>query len=121
MKNIIAGKIYFKVNGELQNAKGSFTYNLGADKLEGIVGADGVHGAKSMPQIPFIEGKITDRPDLDLQSLITLNDTTVTLELANGKNIVLRNAWYANEGSVETEEAEIPVRFEGISAEEVTS
>ncbi|MHC8492795.1 phage tail tube protein [Thalassospira sp. SM2505] len=114
-----AGRIYFKVDGTQYDAKGSFSYNLGADKRDGIVGADGVHGYKAMPQVPFIEGAVTDRPDMDLKSVLELDGVTVTLELANSKTIVLRNAWWAGEGTGSSEEAEIPVRFEGISAEEM--
>lgn len=87
-----AGRIYFKVDGTQYDAKGSFSYNLGADKRDGIVGADGVHGYKAMPQVPFIEGAVTDRPDMDLKSVLELDGVTVTLELANSKTIVLRNA-----------------------------
>lgn len=48
-----------------------------------------------------------------------MDNATVTLELANGKMIVLRNAWFASEGTVQTEEGTIALRFEGISAEEI--
>lgn len=113
------GILFLKVGGERQDAKGNFTYNLGQPKRDGIVGADGVHGYKEMPQVPFIEGEITDRQTLDLAALLNVVDTTVTLELANGKVIVLRQAWYAGEGTGNTEEGNIGVRFEGLSAEEV--
>ena len=46
-----AGRIYFKVDGTQYDAKGKFSYNLGLDKREAIVGADGVHGYKSTPQV----------------------------------------------------------------------
>lgn len=114
-----AGTLFFKVDGAQYDAKGSFTYNLGAAKREAIVGADAVHGYKETPQTPFIEGEITDRADLDLEALLNLDGVTVTLELANGKVILLRDAWYAGEGNVGTEEANIQVRFEGLSGEEV--
>lgn len=114
-----AGVIYLKIDGALQEAKGEFTYNLGLPKREGIVGADSVHGYKETVQVPFIEGAITDRADLSLKSLQTLDGVTVTLELNNGKTIVLREAWYAGDGNVKTGEAEIAVRFEGRTAEEV--
>lgn len=114
-----AGKIFFKVDGTQHDAKGAFSYNLGAGKREAIVGSDKVHGYKEAPQVPFIEGAITDSGALDLQNLLELDDVTITLELANGKNILLRNAWYANEGTVNAEEGEIPVRFEGLEAEEL--
>ena len=107
-----AGKIYVKVDGVQQDAKGSFSYNLGEDKRDAIVGSDGIHGYKAVPQIAFIEGAITDKGSLDLASLARQEDVTVTLELANGKSIVLAAAWFAGEGTVSTEEAEITVRWE---------
>jgi len=119
MSNLVAGLLELKVNGEIQNAKGSFTYNLGRVKREAIVGADRVHGFKAMPQVPYIEGEITDRADLDLAAFLDIDNATVTLTLANGKVIVLKEAWYAGDGNVETEEANIGIRFEGMSAEEV--
>lgn len=117
--NLRAGKLYFKVNGTQYRAKGEFTYNLGVDKKSMIAGVDGVHGYKSETVVPFIEGTITDGDDLDTKSLAQMVDATVTLELANGKTIALRGAVYAGDMDIKTGEAEIPVRFEGLSAEEV--
>jgi len=113
------GQIFVKANGALYDAKGSFTYNLGIAKREAIVGADKVHGFKEMPQVPYIEGEFTDRTSLDLKTLLSLRDATVTLELANNKTIVLRDAWFAGDGNVQTEEGNIAVRFEGLSGEEI--
>lgn len=114
------GTISLMTNGELQDAKGSFSYNLGRPKKEAIIGADGVHGYKETQQVPFVEGAITDRGTLDLEALVNFKDGTVTLALANEKIIVLRDAWYAGEGTVTTEEGEIAVRWEGKNAEEIT-
>jgi hypothetical protein len=119
MSNRIGGLISLKINGDIMFAKGNFTYNLGQPRKEGVVGADRVHGYKETPQIPFIEGEITDRKELSLESLQAFSNETVTLELANGKVIVLRNAWYASEGTGNTEEGNIACRFEGMGAEEV--
>jgi hypothetical protein len=113
------GIIQLQVNGELYDAKGNFTYNIGRPKREAIVGADSVHGYKETPQACFVEGEITDRGTLDLDGLVSLTGATVTLELANGKVIVLRDAWYASEGTGNTEEGNIGVRFEAASGEEV--
>jgi len=119
MKNRRAGKIFFKVDGRQHDAKGSFTYNLGGEKRETIVGSDGVHGYSAMPMAPFIEGVITDSADLDVAATKALDGVTVTLELANGKTIILRDAWFVSEGDVTTENAEFQVRFEGLDAEEM--
>ena len=113
-----AGLISVQVNGEVYDFKGNCTYNLGRPKREAIVGADGIHGYKEIPQVGFIEGEITDRGTLDLTALVEMTDVTVTAGLSNGKVIVLRSAWYAAEGTGNTEEANIQFRFEG-AAEEI--
>lgn len=113
------GIIYFKVNGEMYAAKGSYSYNLGKPKRDAIIGADQVHGFKETPQVPFIEGEVTDKSTLDLERLVTIENATVTLELANGKVISLRDGWFAGEGTGNTEEGNIGVRFEGLSADEI--
>lgn len=114
-----AGLLELKINGEIYDAKGNFSYNLGRPIRETIVGADGIHGYKETAQAAFIEGEITDRGSLDLAALVTLEDATVTLTLAGGKLISLRDAWFAGEGTGNTEEANIAVRFEGKGAEEI--
>ena len=80
-----------------------------------------MHGPKETPQVAFIEGEITDRGDLDLDGLVTILDATVTLALGNGKVIALFDAWYAGDGTGNSEEANIDVRFEGKTAEEVAA
>jgi hypothetical protein len=119
MSGRIAGIIFIKVDGVQYDAKGEFTYNIGAPMREAITGADAVHGFTETPQVPFIEGEITDRASLDLSKLVNIYDATVTLELANGKVIVLRDGWYAGDGNVGTAQANITARFEGLSAEEI--
>ena len=113
------GKIFVKADGQQYRAKGSWSYNLGIDKREGVVGSDAVHGYKEMPQIPFIEGTITDSSELSVESLLKTKDATITLELANGKIISLSDAWFAGDGNMTTEEGEIDARFEGLNAEEI--
>ena len=107
-------------NSELKQAKGEFTYNLGRPKREAVIGVDVVHGYKEEPQVSMIEGSITDSSDLDLKALVDTTDATITLELANEKVISLRQAWFAADGNVSTSEGEIEVRFEGLSAEEIS-
>lgn len=108
----LAGILTVRENGIAHSAKGGFNYNLGVAKREAIVGSDTVHGFKEMPQVAFVEGEITDHVGVDLKKLLTGEGLTITLELANGKVIVLTEAWYAGEGTVGTEEANIAVRYE---------
>lgn len=119
--NRVGGEIELVVNGERYRARGSWTYSSGTTVREGIAGADGVHGYKGMPRVPYIEGEITDHGRFDLERAHReLVDGTVVLRLANGKARVLRNAWAAGEWNGNTEEGNVSVRFEGLSMEEVT-
>jgi len=113
----IGGILFFKVDGVQYDAKGEFTYRLNPDKKEMVPGADRIHGHVVNPQVQFIEGAITDSSSIDLQVLFALEDSTVTLNLANGKTVVLRNAVFAGEGDATTSEGEVAVRFEGLSGE----
>ncbi len=113
------GMLYLLVNGQRRDAKGEYTYNLGRPKKTAILGADGVHGFYTEAQVPFIEGAITDAKDLDLAAFLDTVDATITLELQLGKVIVLRQAAYVGEGTVSPKEGQVPVRFEGLSCEEV--
>lgn len=115
-----AGIIYFKVDGIQYDAKGNFTYAPNFEKKTAIVGADGIHGFAGEQVPPYIEGAVTDAPDLVLATLGAVEDATVTLELANGKVFMLRNAWYAGDLNPSTEQGEIPVRFEGKTGEETS-
>ena len=107
----VGGIIEVKVNGQLQLAKGSWTYNLGREKRETVLGSDTTHGFKTAPQEAMIEGAITDNEDLDLAALVLIEEATITLRLANGKIIVLRDAFFAGDGNGSTEEGEIEVKF----------
>lgn len=121
MTNAVGGIITVRANGAQLRAKGSWTYNLGRPVRTAIVGADGVHGYREQPQVAFIEGPVTDRGDLDLTALVNMRDATITLDLANGKTVVLSQAWFAGEGSATTEEGEVSVRFEGVTGEELAA
>lgn len=115
----VAGVLSFQLDGTTYRMKGTWTYNEGQVKREGIVGADGPHGYSEKPQMPFIEGTITDGRSLVLKDLTTFDGGTCTLHMRNGKVFVLRDAWQAGDGTVDTDESEIEVRFEGLSGNEV--
>lgn len=118
MSNIVGGKVFIDVNGTRIAVKGNVTYGLGVDKREAVIGADGVHGAKSMPQVPYIEFETTDTANLNIKQLQSLENCTVVLQKPNGKTVVYSQAWYAGEGQAQTEEGQISCRFEAMQADE---
>lgn len=115
----ITGLLEFRVGGVVQRAKGNFTFNLGAPKRDAIVGSDSVHGYKEVPQMPFVEGEITDNVDLSITDLINTTQENVILTLRNGKKYSWPDAWYAGDGNVQSEEGNITVRFESVEAQEI--
>jgi hypothetical protein len=119
MAERVGGIIFLKVNGQQYRCKGSFTFDLGAPQRTAVVGHDGPHGYNEVPKTPFIEGEITDSSQISLEELLNFKDATVTLELANGKVIALREAWYAGDGQGQTEEGNVTFRAEGLRGEEV--
>lgn len=108
-----------KINSDVLDVVGNVSYNLGRPIREGKVGADRVHGYSEKPQIPFLEGEIRDRGDRKLKTVLDVTGATVTCELLNGKVIVLRDAWFAGEGTGNSEEGNIAFRFEAMRAEEI--
>lgn len=106
------GIIFIKADGVQFDVKGQFEYNLGYPKREPIIGHDGTHGYKEVPQEAYISGEITDDVDLNLvEDLLSLSDVTVQLELANGKILVYENGFFSGDGTGQTEEGNIAVRF----------
>ena len=119
MAQRIAGTLVFRQNGVQYRAKGSFEYNLGLPKNEPIIGQDGVHGFKAVPQPAYIAGEITDDGNINVKQLVTGEGLTVTLELLSGKAVVLTEAVFTEEGTVTTEEGTIAVRFDsGVEGQE---
>lgn len=113
----VGGTLFIAVNGVRLAVKGNWTVNPGRPKREGVAGMDQVHGYTEKVQVPFIEGEATVMPDLDVPALLEVRDATITAELANGQTAVLREAWQAGEGAMQTEEGNLPLRFEGLGME----
>jgi hypothetical protein len=101
------------IDGVVYLAKGGVTYSLGGDKLESVMGVDRRHGTK-VTRIPaYLEITITDGGQgFDLRKLTQLSDSTITVDLENGKTIKLGHANYCAEGKVTAEEGEIEAKFE---------
>ncbi len=106
-----AGLLAIKVDGKRYDAVGNFTWNLGKPLRATLTGATGVDGYSETAQAAFIEGEIRDGSNIDIEALVTADNITATLEMANGKTLVLANAWYEGEGTGNTQEGNFPVRF----------
>lgn len=111
--NLIAGFAYITVNGRSHSIAGEGTYRISTNKRETLIGQDGVHGYAEMPTAGMISWKGRDSGSLSVTDLNDATDVTVQLELANGKNIIARNAWRSGDPvEVSSEDATFTVQFE---------
>lgn len=110
-QNRVAGFIYLRIDGVQRNAYGNFTYHLGTPTREEARGESGIDGYTEQLNGGMIEGEIRDQRDLDLDALRRLDGVTITLELANGKVISLPDAWECSDGTQQTRDGNVKVKF----------
>ncbi len=115
----VGGIIFVKIDGAQVRAKGAFTYDLGVPQRKSVVGHDGVHGFSETPKAAYLEGEITDGRNIDLKALQSISNSTITLDLANGKTILFPQAVYTGDGTAGTEDGNAKVKFEAPYAEEI--
>jgi Phage tail tube protein len=118
---VVAGVIYLRVDGRMYRARAEIKVSIMTLEREAVIGQDGVHGYIERPVVAYIEGKITDGPDLSIDLLQQMCNVTVTVELLNAKVYLLRNAWNTKAGPLDTTDGSIEFRFEGRAAEELLS
>lgn len=114
----LAGVAFLWIDGRSYPLVGDALYNPSSVTRESLVGMDTVHGFKETPMAGYIEGTIRDGNDLSVASLNGLTDSTVVLELANGKTVTGRNMWTAESQEVDLAEGKFKVRFEGPDVKE---
>jgi len=119
MANRIAGIAFMKVNGQQYPLRGNFTVSPSQFERAGIAGQDYVHGYSELPRVPWIEGDVSLVPEFSIEQLDVITNATVTAELANGHNYVLREAWCKSALELNTHDGQVRVRFEGISCDEI--
>jgi hypothetical protein len=120
MASLIGGKFTISCDGVAYYASGVFKYGAGFDKREAVLHSGGVAGFKTSAVAPYISGELIDNDSLSISNIANMTDSTITLDLANGKQIVLRGAYCTNDNGLEVDtDGKITIKFEGQSLEEV--
>lgn len=116
----IGGKYFISFDSVVYCGEGTFEYGGGYDKNEEVVCSNGMIFYKSTPVAPYISGTIIDDGSFSMSSIAKIKNSTITLDLANGKQIVLRGAVSANDdGFKGNTDGKFTVKFFGQSIEEV--
>jgi hypothetical protein len=117
----IGGTAFLKVDGAQVQLRGNFKVMPNLTENTGVAGADGIHGYTQKYVMPAIEADISDSGGLSVTALQNITSSTITLELVNGKQYVLANAWYSGQATLDAVVGQVPVRFEGTSCMELTA
>src|SRR5262249_51239569 len=116
---VVAGVVYLRVDGRQYRARAEIKVSIATVEREAVIGQDGIHGYIERRVPCYIEGKITDGPELSIDLIQQMCNVTVTVELLNGKVYLLRNAWNTKANPLDTTDGSIEFRFEGRAAEEL--
>jgi hypothetical protein len=115
----LGGTAFMKVDGTQYMLRGNWKVQPNAVVRTGVAGGDGTHGYTEKYQVQWIEGDISDYGGLSVQALQNITDSTITLELNNGKTYVLVSGWYAGTGELDAVQGQTTARFEGMDCEEL--
>lgn len=111
--NRIAGLASITINGQTRMMSGDFEYNASSVTRETMTGLDRVHGYAEKPSAPHIAGQLRDAGDMSVADFNAMTNVSISLQLANGKNIIGRNMWTVENQTVKIADATFEVRFEG--------
>ena len=111
--NRLAGTAYVTVDGVAVALVGELSYKVSTVSRETLTGMDAVHGYSEKPNAGSISGTFRDSAGLSVAGINAMTNSTVTLELANGKTIIGRNMWTVETQEVKTGEATLEVKWEG--------
>lgn len=118
----ITGRVEVVVNAKtLLNKAGAKAGGLGlsgvpAFERKAVMGDSGLHGFTEEPIPAYCEVTITDRDDINLSDLATINgDGTIVFRAAggSGKTYTMDGATCTNNFELTGGEGEVTVRFEG--------
>lgn len=111
--------IFVKIDGDIIPAKGSFEYRLSGEQKEAIPNADGSIGIGGKFVEGYIKGTIANYNGVDHDRLKSAEGVTVTLEQANGKVVVAKDAFQTDESVGNVESGEFPIQFSSETVEEI--
>jgi hypothetical protein len=111
--NRLAGIAFLTVDGQSYMLEADASYKVSIVKRETLTGQDTVHGYSEKPEPGMISATLRDAAGLSVASINGMTNSTVVLQLANGKTIVGSKMWTVDVQEVKTAEATFEVKWEG--------
>src|SRR5690348_7330148 len=89
----LAGLAWLSCDGMAYPVVSDPNWRVAQVTRETLVGMDGVHGYRESIVPGFIEATIRDAADMSVASFNSMTSSTVTLRLANGKQVTGTSMW----------------------------
>lgn len=115
----VVGTLYLRIDGVQQALQGSWKVQPNKWQRKPREGASGPLGPTQKATTPYIKGEFDDQGDVSIQALQNITNSTITVELSNGKTYTLSGAWWGDDAEIDTEAGKVPVSFYGNSCIEV--
>lgn len=115
----IAGKVFISVNGVGIPCKQGVEIDFGDEEKEPVIGLDGVHGFSGKATAPGIKFTATNRNDMNVHQLLRQEGATVVAQAEGGKTYTLRDAWQSGRGTLNMDDGELPLQYNGLALEEI--
>jgi hypothetical protein len=114
--NKVTGKFYVRVGGVLLPLSGDATLkNLGGIERKPVIGNE-VHGFQEEPVAVEVELSIVDKGVVDIKTLASIVNATITVETDRGDVYTIPNAWAATAGELSSK-GEIKMTFNAVTCE----
>lgn len=111
-EKIIGGTAQVRVDGITVRLMADLKYSFDVEKKTKNKGMDGHVGTEVEPVVPYLEMKISDTSKLDILSLSSAEDATVSTLMRNGKIGVWPLCDQVNQVEIDGKESSMTLRFE---------
>lgn len=111
-KNTVGGVGSVSVDGVQVLARGNVTYRIGGRTRETVNGLDGTHGFTETGQAWRVAFDASTVRDTDLKRIKEADEATVLLELLNGKQVKLFDAWFVGDLEANAGDGQASLAFE---------
>ncbi|MFL1501154.1 phage tail tube protein [Pseudomonas sp. O64] len=110
MGQLVAGTVYFKVDGTQLTVTGGAEAPLMDKKRETIY--PGFYKEEELA--PYVKVTAIFEPDFPISKLASGRDMTITTEFVNGKVYILAGAYQVGEPAAKGDDGTIELQFDGI-------
>jgi hypothetical protein len=116
----LGGTAYAKIDGTQVALRGSLKINTGGPVRTPVMGMDGtLQGYTTKYEAPKCSFEISDDGTLTLGSLRQLTNTTITMQLANGRTVIIPNGFQTEDIELDAVEGKFVFTASGPTMQEL--